>query len=336
MSGRNPKRLTTQGQPRKILARMRPAFEEHVRPCTRDREGERLGGGTILSAQWNHRLSRDIDVHLKLRTREDLRELLDRAAGACGGYWIDHPQFRRIEFERNKDNHIDISLNPPTPKAGEHTAVVDGVPILILSNAQIMAGKLTGRGMNSPVRDLFDIAVCAKADPEALEVAVNLLPDEDADSILKIYELTSAQYANEASDLEVVAQELKPLCENPAPYARNAILDAKYREMTLRTADGTAEATTRTGFGERCRHYRTAEELADGMERHGFNGFLQAQYRDHEAVLEDTKNYMLDRRDAVVIAVRPRSLDHDRIDIPEIAWSPPEGDGRGFGPGPAG
>lgn len=193
---------------------------------------------------------------------------------------------------------------------------------------QIMAGKLTGRGMNSPVRDLIDIAVCAKADPEALEIAVNPLSDEDADSILKIYELTSAQYANEARDLEVTAPELKPLCENPAPHARNAILDAKYREMMLRTTDGTAETATRTRFGERRRRFRTAEELDDGMERHGFNGFLQAQYRDHEAVLEDTKDCMRDRRDAVVTAVRPGSLDYDRIDIPEIAWSPPDSDAQ--------
>ena len=131
MSGKGPKRLTTQGQPREILARMRPAFEEHVRPSTRNREGERLGGGTVLSAQWNHRLSRDIDVHLKLGTREDIRKLLDRAADACDGYWIDHPRFRRIAVRpRNLDyDRIDvpeISWSPPESdlQAPDPTAVV--------------------------------------------------------------------------------------------------------------------------------------------------------------------------------------------------------------------
>lgn len=78
---------------------MRPAFREHVRPHTRDRTGELLGGGSILSARWDHRLSRDLDVHLHLSTTEDGRKVLDRAAAACGGYRVDHPEFPRIEFE---------------------------------------------------------------------------------------------------------------------------------------------------------------------------------------------------------------------------------------------
>ena len=69
----NPKKpadvLHTKGQPKRILARMRPAFREHVRPHTKDKAGEQLGGGSILSARWDHRLSRDIDVHLRCRRR---------------------------------------------------------------------------------------------------------------------------------------------------------------------------------------------------------------------------------------------------------------------------
>ena len=160
--------LKLRGQPSKILKRLRPAFKTHVRPHTENQKGERLGGGSILNAQWNHRLSRDVDVYLRLATKEDGRAILDRAAEACNGYRVEHPNFPRIEFERDKDNHIDINLDPPKPAKGEEMIVVDGEETPVLSNSQIMTGKLKGRGMTSPGRDVFDIAVCRIADPEAL------------------------------------------------------------------------------------------------------------------------------------------------------------------------
>ena len=119
----------------------------------------------ISGARWDHRLSRDLNVHLQLTSTEDRRAVLDRAAEACGGYRIEHPQFRRIEFERNKENHVDVSFAAPAPRGGETTAIVDGEPTRVLSTAQIMSGKLWGRGMHSPARDLVDIAACGKAEP---------------------------------------------------------------------------------------------------------------------------------------------------------------------------
>ena len=40
-SRKTPETLRTKGQPREILARMRPAFREHVKPHTHQREGDR-------------------------------------------------------------------------------------------------------------------------------------------------------------------------------------------------------------------------------------------------------------------------------------------------------
>ena len=132
-------------------------------------------------------LSRDVDIYLRLITKEDGRAILDRAARACDGYRVEHPNFPRIEFERDKDNHIDINLRAPTPEKGERIAVVDGEETAVLSNAQIMTGKLKGRGMSSPGRDVFDIAVCRRADPEALEIAVNAVDDVTLDGILTVF-----------------------------------------------------------------------------------------------------------------------------------------------------
>ena len=325
--------LKTKGQPKEILARIRPAFREHVRPHTKDETGEHLGGGSILSARWNHRLSRDLDVHLQLNTTEDARKVLDRAADACGGYRIEHPQFRRIEFERNKENHVDVSFDAPKPRGGEETTIVDGERTVVLSTAQIMTGKLCGRGMHGPARDLVDIAACGKADPAALEIAVNGLPEKNLDAILSIYKETREQYAKEAAELEGVAEELKPVIENPTGYATNAIITAKYERVEIRTRDGAAEVETATREGTRTRAYETAEKLQEATEREGIDAFLTAQYRDAEAVLNATVDALWMKRDESIIRIDPEGLRHETVKLPPIGWKPTKPNGEGGRPG---
>ncbi len=325
-SRKTPETLRTKGQPREILARMRPAFRDHVKPHTHNREGERLGGGSILNARWDHRLSRDIDVYVHLETTEDGRTVLDRAAAACGGYRIEHRTFRRIEFERNKDNHVDVSFGKPTPAKGEQSAVVDGEPALVLSTAQIMSGKLQGRGMTAPGRDLLDIAACREADPEALEIAVNGLPDVTVQAILKVYQELETAYATETAGLEGVPEGLRPVLENPTGYAGNAIQDARYERVDIRTRGGVAEIETATREGSRVRTYESAEQLQAGMERDGINAFLAAQVRDQQAVLNATIDALWTGRDDLVLRIEPERLTRARADVPALTWQPGGGE----------
>ena len=323
MTGEKKPEFTLRGQPSRILARLRPAFKTHVRPHTENQRGERLGGGSMLTAQWNHRLSRDIDVYLRLVSKEDGRAILDRAAKACNGYRVEHPNFPRIEFERDKDNHIGINLKPPTPERGERIAVVDGEETAVLNNAQIMTGKLKGRGMSSPGRDLFDIAVCRLADPEALEIAVNAVDDLTLDGILNVYEVTRDQYKKEASELEGIPEGLKPIQEDPVGYANDAILESRYERVALRTVDGKAEIESRTAGGRhRVRTYKSADELVDGMEREGMNAFLEAQYRNAQAVLNDIVDNLWTKRNTTIIVVEPEKPEHDLLSRPQVDWSP--------------
>ena len=323
--------LETRGQAQTILARVRPAFRDHVRPHTENGEGERLGGGSILNARWNHRLSRDLDVYVRLRTTEDGRRILDRAAEACGGYRIEHPTFRRIEFERNRENHVDVSFGEPTPLEGEETAIVDGEPARVLSNAQIMSGKLLGRGMTAPGRDLVDIAACGVADPEALEIAVNGLDDEKANAILQVYDEMAEEYAKETADLEGVATSLEPVLEDPTGYAGRAIRTARYERVEMRTRAGAAEIETTTQAGTRTRRYEDAERLRQGMERDGFNAFLTAQVRDQHAVLDAMVDALWSGQDMTVLIVKPERLRraHAEVEVPELEWRPEGSEGIG-------
>lgn len=316
--------LATRGQAKSILARIRPALREHVRPHTRDQQGEQLGGDSVLNARWRHRLSRDLDVHLQLDTIEDAREVLDRAAAAAGGYRIEHPRFRRIEFERNRDNHVDVSFSTPEPARGEESAIVDGEKTIVLSTAQIMTGKLSGRGMMAPTRDLVDIAVCGIADPEALEIAVNGLDEERLNAILNIYAAMKAAYMEGDSPIEEVPDSLQPIVADPTAYATNAILAAKYERFAIRTTEGAARIETTTTNGARIRSYMTGETLRDGMEQTGVNAFLAAQQRNENRVLNVTIDALLNRNDTAVLQITPAPLRHGRLSTQKLAWKPPK------------
>ena len=148
--------------------------------------------------------------------------MLDRAAEACGGYRIDHPEPRESSSSATRRT---TSTSPSTrrrPGGSERTAIVDGEPAVVRSTAQIISGKLSGRGKHGPARDLVDIAACGAAEPEALEIAVNALPEKSLDAILSIYAETAKQYAAaDASELEGIAQGRRPVVDDPAGYASN-------------------------------------------------------------------------------------------------------------------
>ena len=172
---------------------------------------------------------------------------------------------------------MDVSFGEPTPSEGEETAIVDGEPARVLSNAQIMSGKLLGRGMTAPGRDLVDIAAWGVVDPEALEVAVNGLDDESANAMLRLYEEMDRGYAKEVGDLEGVPPGLDPVRRDPLRYAAKAIHSARYERVKIRTRSGAGEVETITLAGSRRRRYKDARALQRGMEQNGFNAFLTAQ-----------------------------------------------------------
>ena len=315
--------LSNRGQPKEILKRMRPAFREHVRPHTKNQEGERLGGGNVLSMLWEHRETRDIDAYVKLATTESGNTILDTAAAACGAYRVDHPAFKRLEFERNRDNHIDVTFQTPIPGTGERSVLVDGEPTTILSTAQIMSGKLQGRGMTAPVRDLYDIGVCRLADPEALEIAVNSVPDEKLNAILTIYQNLKTQYEQDVEKLTETPEELKPIRENPTGYAHNAIVQSRYSKLEITTRDGIAEVEIQSSQDRRAQTYDTAEALLEGLEANGVNAFLTAQDRDAQSILHATIDAMWTQTNTTIVDIRPEALKHAPLELPPLHWTPP-------------
>ena len=69
-----------------LWARTSKAVREHLEQLTGSPSGMRLGGGTVLGAQWHHRLSFDIDITVDERTPLGL---LDKRLDATTGQGIE-------------------------------------------------------------------------------------------------------------------------------------------------------------------------------------------------------------------------------------------------------
>ncbi len=136
----------------------------------------RIGGGTVLASQWRHRNSTDIDLKVPPKTgldrlRPDYGSNFDEKMKRMGATAVEHRSDQVVvEFNGGK---IDVFEGATVPELGSFKVSIGGREEEILSNSQILAGKLLGRGTQSPTRDLFDIATALRMDRESLETAVN-------------------------------------------------------------------------------------------------------------------------------------------------------------------
>ncbi|MCY4121808.1 MAG: hypothetical protein OXG72_12905 [Acidobacteria bacterium] len=169
--------------------------------------------------------------------------------------------------------------------------------------------------------DLVDIATCAKADPAALEIAVNGRGEAALETAIDAYRERDAECAREATGFTGIAEGLEPVIAHPGEYAANAIIDAKYERVIIRTRNSEAEIETATRAGSRTRRFYNADTLRAGVEREGFNAFLRAQHQNPAAVLAATVDAMWTRRTRQILAATPRRLRRKRAELPAVNWS---------------
>lgn len=170
--------LTLPSPAKALFRRVHGVLDELIRPVSPAGSPGCLGGGTTLAARWGHRRSTDIDIAVPVGTglgRYDPnrdRRLVERMA-ALGATHVD-VRFRHFAFSF-PNGKLDLVEMDPQLRVGHAEANVDGVPMDVCSSAQILCGKLIGRGNVLPERDIFDFAVAGSADAEALSAAVNHL-----------------------------------------------------------------------------------------------------------------------------------------------------------------
>ena len=208
MNGRAHAPGETLGLPepaRTLFRKTRPALETHVSAYAADGEGFKLGGGTFLAARWKHRRSNDIDVLFHPDTKTSHFEVeLGKALEEAGGVPLGWGEWSRIEFG---ENHLDLLKGEPTPAIGHKPAMIDRSPVTVLTNVQIMNGKLGYRALDPPTRDVYDVAVCGIEDPESLEIVLNGVYQAKLDATILGWKMSEEKHAENAARGRTPASE---------------------------------------------------------------------------------------------------------------------------------
>ena len=253
-------------------------------------DGWRLGGGTLLAARWSHRASTDIDLTVAQASERDV--LL-----AENGRWL-HEELQKIGGEpvevydrvckvQFAEGRLDLARMDPTPRRGHETARVDGVDLTVLSTCQVLTGKLRGRGIESPVRDLYDVVAASKHDPLGLARAVNTLAPLELESIVARWAIAEKLYQAAAQD------EIRPLSQDllvgPKTIVEAAIASmrrSRYEHVAISCVDDHAGIETRTFGGVEHSVAATAGSLEDVFEASGTNAYLHGHGSSPERIRE--------------------------------------------------
>ena len=170
----------------------------------------RMGGGSILAALWQHRLSTDIDLSMPLASWMEAQQgnpgIFREMAGALFDANLiapqDLPDPSTLRIGTSLQLHsgeripgctpwslctsISESSNPAADGPVRH---IENTAIVASPLHRIMHGKLFGRmgrrraprgdaGLRTPQRDLYDIAVCMAREPEVIAEVLEGKPGE--------------------------------------------------------------------------------------------------------------------------------------------------------------
>ena len=270
-------RLTLPLPARGIWLRVRNLLETALERLGPEAGTWKIGGGTVLGARWNHRESTDLDLTVNAGSAIPALSAgagsdFESEIGQRGGYAIAFDRDRcTVRFSTGK---LDLCALDPTPREGHAPALVDGKPAVVLSNAQILCGKLR-RANRSPVRDVFDIVVAEKLDPYALAVAANTGTARDIEAIAAAWRTSNSAFTyNAPLDLSGVQPEFAGDLTSLGHAAAAALTGARYERVRLYTDGdvGFVETSTRNGLERKLTVDPT--RIDEFFEANGLNHYL--------------------------------------------------------------
>lgn len=175
------------GNPGIVLARIAPLFSAWL-----GADGCVLGGGTVLAARWQHRVSTDIDLftgHERyqdaiMRRRNDVTATLEGLVAEAGEGAVEVERgWLRVHFPEGPAALMTI----PRPTIRDaFPESVEGTRIPTESTAEILARKLQSRILELGVftdRDLYDLLVAQRRDPDALRRVLTSVTDSERATI---------------------------------------------------------------------------------------------------------------------------------------------------------
>ena len=260
--------------------------------------GCRLGGGTLLSARWKHRLSLDIDLTIEpkgrhpqriehfIREQNPFRASLEELGGGEPTAPSQHQI--RIPF---KDSMLDICVLDAQPRVGERQARVNGKEAIVLSTTQVLAGKLA-RSEKLLHRDAYDIRHAGRIDKQSLAKAVNRIDPREARKIITAWNHIDARWAAMApSHLRTLVPKHSYDAGTLAAETAEALRNALYQRVRITThgREGAFHAETMDNTAIKIPF--TRRTLEDTFIEHGIEDYLREQSTglDDEEILREIK-----------------------------------------------
>jgi len=134
-----------------------------------------FGGGTVLMRRHRHRLSQDVEIFINdPQFIGYLTPRLNPTAEALTSNYVEDSRFVKLSFPEGEIEFV--ASAPLTAKAAELETLF-GRPFLVETSTEIVAKKFWHRGSEFTARDIFDFAVVAEREPQALHEIAPILRD---------------------------------------------------------------------------------------------------------------------------------------------------------------
>ena len=254
----------------------------------------RLGGGTILAARWQHRISFDVDVNVdpavELRRLDDpahawFREEMVRL-GAVPDYSAELNLYNLRFGEAEDEQAIQLWGHPLPLSAGHHPEVVEDGHDVVLSNAQVLRGKLQRAG-HKLARDVYDVCTAADVDPESLEQAVNTFPHEQVEIRALDWLVGYGRIGRNAHErLRGVPKEAEAGYYELGKRGAAKLVESTYERLRIRADRGAIVIEAVTAGGARRYWNTSAGAAAEHFEAWGINGHLRGKGPGSAAIRE--------------------------------------------------
>lgn len=125
-----------------------------------------FGGGTVLMRRHHHRFSKDIDIFVSdPQCLPYLSPRLNDKAESLTSDYVEQAEFLKLNFD---EGEIDFVASAPLTENATIAETLFGREIQVETSSEIIAKKVWHRGDRFTARDIFDLAMVAEKEPEAL------------------------------------------------------------------------------------------------------------------------------------------------------------------------
>jgi predicted nucleotidyltransferase component of viral defense system len=160
-----------------------------------------FGGGTVLMRKYRHRFSKDIDIFVPdPQYLGYVTPRLSDTAESMTSDYVEQGNFVKLLFPEGEIDFIASAALTPHPFTIES---LFGREARVETATEIIAKKVWHRGKDFRARDLFDLALVAEREPEALKAIEPILLDRRKVVLARIAD-ADKQLRSEFSELEVL------------------------------------------------------------------------------------------------------------------------------------